>query len=63
MVYELVLEQLHKKQELVNLIPSLTHLTQPQAPVHTPRMNDQQIFKQIHSHVSAQLSNIEKDKE
>ena len=56
MIYQLVLEQLHQKQELVNLLPSFHALLNPPLPhISTHKMNDQQILAQVHQSVSSSL--------
>lgn len=55
MLYQLVLEELHKGQELMNLIPPLHSLLNPQQQLTTNNMNDQQILAQIHHSVAKTL--------
>ena len=63
MIYQLVLEQLHQKQELVNLLPSIHSLLHPhQHPISTHQKNDQQVFAQLHKSVVSSLQAEETDK-
>ena len=56
MLYGLVLEQLHQKQELLNLLPSLHSLMHPNMPpINAHKMNDQQILAQLHKSVTSSL--------
>lgn len=55
MLYSLVLEHLHKKQELINLLPSLNAQLLPNSKLSTQKMTDQQIFAQIYKAVNSSL--------
>lgn len=63
MLYSLVLEHLHEKQELLNLLPSLNSQLLANSKLSTQKMTDQQIFAQIYKSVSNSLKQTQQDKE
>lgn len=48
MIYSLIEEQMHKEGELVNLLPTLAKQLSPNTKLSTHRMNQHQIFSQVH---------------
>ena len=52
MMYQLVLDQLHTKQELVNLLPSIGALLDTGTSINSTHMNSQQVFSQLYQSVT-----------